>query len=124
MDQQRLAFGGTRLEDWRTLADYDIKDESMVNLEPMHWSLYGMRIFVQVPSEEWRIALDIGSPWTSIWYVKQLIEQKKRIPVSQQRLAWHDLSPCAEDNILEDERTLADYDIRCDSVLTLTLESE
>ena len=74
-DQQRLVCGGVELEDWRTLADYDIKDESMVNLEPMHWSLYGLRVFVEVPSGE-RLDLDIGSPWTSIWWVKQLIQGK------------------------------------------------
>ena len=95
----------------------------MVNLDAMHWSLFGLRVFVEVPSGE-RFDLDIGSPWTSIWWVKQLIQKKKGIPVAQQRLAWHGLSPCAEDNFLEDERTLADYGIRCDSVLTLTLESE
>ena len=133
-DQQRLVCGGVELQDWRTLADYDLPPdydqphpgprlETIVNLEAMHWSLFGLRVFVVLPSGE-RFDLDIGSPWTSIWWVKQLIQEKKGIPVSQQRLAWHGLSPCAEDNILEDGHTLADYNIRCDSVLTLTLESE
>ena len=82
-DQQRLVCGGVELEDWRTLADYDLPPpgglETMVNLEAMHWSLFGLRVFVVLPSGE-RFDLDIGSPWTSIWYVKQLIEQKKKDP--------------------------------------------
>ena len=126
-DQQRLECGGVELEDSRTLADYDLPPpgglQTMVNLDAMHWSLHGLRLFVEVPSGE-RLHLDIGSPWTSIWWVKQLIQEKKGIPVAQQRLAWHGLSAEAEDNILEDGHTLADYDIRCDSVLALTLGSD
>ena len=127
-DQRRLVRGGVELEDRRTLADYDLPPpgglETIVNLEAMHWTLFGnMRIFVELPGSD-RIALDIGSPWATIWWVKHAIQEKRGIPIQEQRLAWHGLSPCAEDNILEDGYTLADYNIRCDSVLTLTLGSE
>jgi len=112
-DHQRLEYRGKQLEDGRTLADYHIKDGTLAHLWPMHWSLYAMRIFVTVPLLD-HIALDVDST-ASIAWVKHLIMQKTEIPVAQQRL-WH------EDNMLGDNRTLADYTIRCDSVLTLVSE--
>ena len=50
---------GMQLEDWRTLADYDLPPdydqphpgprlETIVNLEAMHWSLFGLRVFDSV----------------------------------------------------------------------------
>ena len=111
-DHQRLEYGGKQLEDGRTLADYDIEDGTMAHLWPMHWSLYAMRIFVTVPLLD-HIALDVDNT-ASIAWVKHLIMQKTEIPVAQQRL-WR------EDNMLEDGRTLADYNIRCDALLNLEL---
>ena len=83
-DQQRLVRGGVELEDKRTMADYDLPPpgglETMVNLEAMHWALFGnMRVFVELPGGD-RIALDIGSPWTTIWWVKDAIQEKEEYP--------------------------------------------
>ena len=111
-DHQRLECGGKQLEDGRTLVDYDIKDGTMAHLWPMHWSLYAMRIFVTLPLQD-HIALDVDST-ASINWVKHLIMRSRKIPVAQQRL-WH------EDCMLGDNRTLADYNIRCDALLNLEL---
>mmetsp|Transcript_764 Transcript_764/g.1057 ORF Transcript_764/g.1057 Transcript_764/m.1057 type:complete len:155 (-) Transcript_764:378-842(-) len=110
-DQQRLLIAGKHLEDEKTLADYDIQNESSLYLTVLGLKRREMmQIFVKTLTGK-TITLEVESTET-IEGLKQKIEAQERIPPHLQRVFF-------SGNEMEDGKTIADYDIIKESTLHL-----
>jgi ubiquitin C len=108
--QQILIFSGIKLEDSMKLADYNFKNESIIDLTVK--LLGGLQIFIKTLSGK-TITVNIEATDT-IRRIKEIIQTKEGIPFELQRIVF-------AGRYLENERTLDYYNFHKDSTLHLII---
>ena len=110
-DHQRLIFAGKQLEDGRTLSDYNIQRDSTLHLVLRIRA--GMQIFVKTLSGK-NITLET-EPSESIVVIKQRIQDKEGLEPDQYNIMF-------AGKVLEDYKTLSDYNIQKESTLEIVMD--
>ncbi|OMJ85916.1 hypothetical protein SteCoe_12692 [Stentor coeruleus] len=110
LNKQVLIFAGTRLEDGRTLIDYNIQKKSSLVL---HLRLRGgMQLFIKALTGK-TIIIE-AETIDSIRTIKTKIEEKENIPYEQQRIIFAGKE-------LEDHKCLNDYNYQKSSTLHIVI---
>ena len=112
-DQQRLIFDGKKLEDNKTLSEYGIQNQSVLNLiHRLREDKNMIQIFVRLVDGK-ELTLKVY-PSDTIESVKKQIQDKEGIKTDQQILIF-------SAKTLENNNTLSEYNIQNKSVLHLVI---
>ena len=108
-DEQRLVFQGKKLEDDRTVSDYNIQNNSTLNVVlPILGKHYPME--VTILTEAGRLATLRVKPIDSILELKRKVQDITRVPPYKQSLSFAGVE-------LENARTISDYNMRNKSAI-------
>ena len=106
LDKQCLFYGNTQLEEYKTLADYNIQNESTLELKKI------ITIFVKGLKDN-NIILNVQPSYT-IYNIKEKIKDKENISPDK-------YSVFLNEKELNDNKTIADYNIHQESKIKLAL---
>ena len=109
-EQQRLFLAGQDLENFKTLADYDIQDESSLHLVLEH------KVHLSVKTMTGKTIELEAERGNKIKTVKAMVQDKEEIVFDQQRLVL-------DGKQLENEETLLHYNIQNETTLDLVSTS-
>ena len=105
--QQKLFFNNIELLNHKTLFDYDI-----LNFYDNNQSIFFMlkqMIYIEIRTFQGNILMNLEmEKFDTIFYIKNLIQQKENINVYNQQLIYNNI-------ILEDNKTLEDYKMEYDN---------
>ena len=105
-----MSYNGMKLNNDKNLLDYNIPNQSII--EAYFFSENGYQIFVKTLTGK-TITLNV-QPYYKIVYIRELIKLKEGFPMEKQRIVYEGIQ-------IEDNRTLADYNIQKESTIYLVL---
>ena len=105
IEQQNLIYTGKKLDDDKSISDYDLMDETI------HLSIKYTTISVKTRFDGKTVFLDVF-PSNTIKSIKRNIQQIFSIPLEEQRLIF-------QDKPLDDDRTISDYELKEENTLYL-----
>ncbi|KAJ3690522.1 hypothetical protein LUZ61_019686 [Rhynchospora tenuis] len=108
IDNISVWFDNKKLDDSRTLADYDIHENSTLVVRS------NGDINIYIKTWEGKIVILETNIFKTVSNLKRTIADQERIPVHKQRLIFHE-------KVLEDHCVLADYNVENESRLDLVL---
>ena len=104
IEYQTLFYCGIKLQNYRTLADYNIHQDSLIHLILSKT----FPIYVNILGEK-KILIDVNSS-TKIENIKSIIEEDIKIPIDEQILIY-------SDKILENDNPISYYNIESEDII-------
>lgn len=110
-ERQIISFEGKRLENYKTLADYNIKKGKTLNLS-LHFANFST-IYLELETGE-KIKIENFCPCCcNVKFIKDIIFQKTKIQIAKYEL-------CFDGIIGEDEQSLGSLGIKGDEIVKIT----
>ena len=110
VDNLEMEYNNIKLDNKKALLDYNIPSQSII--EAYFYNNDGFQLFVKTLTGK-TITLS-AQPYYKVIYIKEMIKLREGIPMDEQRLVFSGIA-------LEDNRTIAYFDIQKESTIHLVL---